>query len=131
SRRRHTRFSRDWSSDVCSSDLDQHGIVWPPALAPFQVALIPMNMHKSTRVQAVAEQLYTALSAAGIEVLFDDRKERPGVMFADMELIGIPHQVIIGERNLDEQLVEYKCRRTGNRDTVPIAQLVSYIQQQL
>lgn len=110
---------------------DQHGIVWPPALAPFQVALIPMNMHKSTRVQAVAEQLYTALSAAGIEVLFDDRKERPGVMFADMELIGIPHQVIIGERNLDEQLVEYKCRRTGNRDTVPIAQLVSYIQQQL
>lgn len=110
---------------------DQQGIIWPPALAPFQVAIIPMNMHKSTRVQAVAEQLYAALTQAGIEVLFDDRKERPGVMFADMELIGLPHQIIIGERNLDEQLVEYKSRRSGERDTIKIDEVVNFIQQQL
>lgn len=82
---------------------DKFGITWPEALAPFQVAIVPMNMHKSVRVQETAEQLYSELKAAGVEVLFDDRKERPGVMFADMELIGVPHQIVIGERNLDEQ----------------------------
>lgn len=110
---------------------DQYGITWPDALAPFQVALVPMNMHKSVRVQEVAEQLYQQLTDAGIEVLFDDRKERPGVMFADLELIGIPHQIIIGERNLDTQQVEYKHRRSGDKQLLAITDVVAHLQQLL
>lgn len=104
---------------------DEFGIVWPAAIAPFEVALVPMNMHKSTRIQEVAEQLYQALRQAGIEVLFDDRKERPGVMFADMELMGIPHHIVIGERNLDNQQVEYKCRRSGEKSLLDLNQVVT------
>ncbi|MCH8502059.1 MAG: proline--tRNA ligase [Aliidiomarina sp.] len=107
---------------------DDNGIIWPAAMAPFQVVVLPMNMHKSARVQEVAESLYADLKAAGIEVLFDDRKERPGVMFADMELIGIPHTIVIGERNLDEQAVEYKNRRTGEKEKLAIADVVQFIQ---
>lgn len=110
---------------------DQYGIIWPDALAPFQVALVPMNMHKSARVQEVAEKLYAELTAAGIDVLFDDRKERPGVMFADLELIGIPHQIVIGERNLDEQAVEYKSRRSGEKEKVAIDSVLQHLQNQL
>lgn len=110
---------------------DQYGIIWPAALAPFQVALVPMNMHKSARVQEVAEQLYAELQAAGFDVLFDDRKERPGVMFADMELIGVPHQIVIGERNLDEQAVEYKCRRSGEKQQLAIADVVETIRSKV
>ncbi|OZB06713.1 MAG: proline--tRNA ligase [Idiomarina sp. 34-48-12] len=110
---------------------DQYGIIWPNALAPFQVALVPMNMHKSARVQEVAEKLYAELTAAGIDVLFDDRKERPGVMFADLELIGIPHQIVIGERNLDEQAVEYKSRRSGEKEKVAIDAILQHLQNQL
>ena len=110
---------------------DQYGIIWPAALAPFQVALVPMNMHKSARVQEVAEQLYAELQAAGFDVLFDDRKERPGVMFADMELIGVPHQIVIGERNLDEQAVEYKCRRSGEKQKLAIADVVETIRSKV
>ncbi|RUO21942.1 proline--tRNA ligase [Aliidiomarina haloalkalitolerans] len=106
---------------------DDNGIIWPAAMAPYQVVLLPMNMHKSARVQEVTEKLYADLKAAGIEVLFDDRKERPGVMFADMELIGIPHTIVIGERNLDEQAVEYKNRRTGEKDKLAIADVVSFV----
>lgn len=107
---------------------DENGIIWPTAMAPYQVVLLPMNMHKSARVQEVSEALYAELKAAGVEVLFDDRKERPGVMFADMELIGIPHTIVIGERNLDEQAVEYKNRRTGEKEKLAIADVVSFIQ---
>ncbi|SFR41633.1 prolyl-tRNA synthetase [Pseudidiomarina maritima] len=110
---------------------DQYGIIWPNALAPFQVALVPMNMHKSARVQEVAEKLYNELTAAGIEVLFDDRKERPGVMFADLELIGIPHQIVIGERNLDEQAVEYKSRRSGDKEKLAIDAVLEHLQSKL
>lgn len=110
---------------------DQYGIIWPAALAPFQIALVPMNMHKSARVQEVAEQLYAELQAAGFDVLFDDRKERPGVMFADMELIGVPHQIVIGERNLDEQAVEYKCRRSGEKQKLAIADVVETIRSKV
>lgn len=106
---------------------DDYGITWPAALAPFQVVLIPMNMHKSVRVQETAEKLYAELQAAGTDVLFDDRKERPGVMFADMELIGIPHQIIIGERNLDEQAVEYKNRRGGEKEKLTINECVAVL----
>jgi len=106
---------------------DQYGIIWPAAIAPFQVALVPMNMHKSVRIQDTAEALYKALTAAGVEVLFDDRKERPGVMFADMELLGIPHHIVIGERNLDERQVEYKNRRSGEKSLLAIDDVVTEI----
>lgn len=109
-------------------NFDDRGIIWPDALAPFQVAIIPMNMHKSHRVQEVAEKLYAELTAAGIEVLFDDRKERPGVMFADMELLGVPHSIIIGERGLDNGVVEYKHRRGGDKQEVAIDDVIAKIQ---
>ncbi|MDX3774826.1 proline--tRNA ligase [Chromatiaceae bacterium AAb-1] len=110
---------------------DEYGIIWPDAIAPFQVALIPMNMHKSARIEETTEQLYRELTAAGIDVLFDDRKERPGVMFADMELIGIPHSIVIGERNLDNQQVEYKNRRSGEKELLHVAEVVAAMQQKL
>lgn len=106
---------------------DQHGITWDEGLAPFSVAIVPMNMHKSARVQETAEKLYQAMLDAGIDVLFDDRKERPGVMFADMELIGIPHQIVIGERNLDQAQVEYKNRRSGDKDLLAIDSVIDHL----
>ncbi|WP_306522512.1 proline--tRNA ligase [Rheinheimera sp.] len=110
---------------------DEYGIIWPDAIAPFQVALVPMNMHKSVRIQEATEQLYKELQAAGFEVLFDDRKERPGVMFADMELLGVPHHIVIGERNLDERKVEYKNRRTGEKSLLNLDEVLATLQQQL
>jgi len=107
---------------------DKYGIIWPEAIAPFKVAIVPMNMHKSHRVKEVAEKLYDELLSAGFEVLFDDRKERPGVMFADMELLGIPHSLIIGERNLDEQKIEYKHRATGEKTLLNIADALTFLQ---
>lgn len=106
---------------------DKYGIIWPDAIAPFKVAIVPMNMHKSHRIQQVAEDMYAQLKAAGIDVLFDDRKERPGVMFNDMELVGVPHTIVIGERNLDEQKVEYKNRRSGEKQLIDIAQIADFI----
>ncbi len=108
---------------------DERGIVWPEAIAPFSVVIIPMNMHKSEKVQATAEKLYADLQAAGIEVLFDDRKERPGVMFADAELIGIPHTIVIGERNLDNGEVEYKHRAGGDKTLIKVEDILSFIQK--
>lgn len=106
---------------------DKYGIKWPDAIAPFSIAIIPMNMHKSHRIKEVSEKLYDECLALGVEVLFDDRKERPGVMFADMELMGMPHSIVIGERNLDNQQVEYKNRRTGEKRLVDIADLSEFI----
>ncbi len=106
---------------------DERGIVWPDAIAPFQVAILPMNMHKSFRVQEAAMALYDTLRAQGIEVLLDDRKERPGVMFADMELIGVPHTVVIGDRNLDNDEVEYKYRREGEKKMIKSGEIVEYL----
>lgn len=110
---------------------DDRGIIWPDAIAPFSVAIIPMNMHKSEKVQATAEKLYADLQSAGIEVLFDDRKERPGVMFADAELIGIPHTFVIGERNLENGEVEYKHRAGGEKSLVKIDELITFIKKRL
>lgn len=110
---------------------DKYGIKWPEAIAPFQVALIPMNMHKSHRVTEVANKLYEQLLEAGVEVLFDDRKERPGVMFNDMELVGIPHSIIIGERNLDEQQVEYKHRASGEKAKLDIDDVLAFIEAKI
>lgn len=110
---------------------DKYGIIWPDAIAPFQVAIVPMNMHKSERVKEAAEKLYAELTAAGIEVLFDDRKERPGVMFSDMELVGVPHTVVIGDRSMDEGNFEYKNRRTGDKTPIAIDDIVAHVKAQL
>ncbi|KUJ00167.1 proline--tRNA ligase [Vibrio sp. MEBiC08052] len=110
---------------------DQNGIIWPDAIAPFEVVIVPMNMHKSERVQEAAEKLYADLQAQGIDVLFDDRKERPGVMLSDMELIGIPHMVIIGDRSMDEGNFEYKNRRSGEKTPVAMGEVVAHLQTQL
>ncbi|UJR55594.1 proline--tRNA ligase [Dickeya zeae] len=109
---------------------DDRGIIWPDAIAPFQVAILPMNMHKSFRVQEVAEDIYQQLRANGIDVLLDDRKERPGVMFADMELIGIPHTIVIGDRNLDNDEIEYKHRRKGEKEMIKAGDIVEFLLSQ-
>ncbi|AWH89513.1 proline--tRNA ligase [Limnobaculum parvum] len=110
---------------------DERGIIWPDAIAPFSVVIVPMNMHKSFRVQEVAEQLYATLRAKGVDVLLDDRKERPGVMFADMELIGVPHTVVIGDRNLDNNEVEYKHRRAADKQMINSDEIVSFLLSQI
>jgi prolyl-tRNA synthetase len=110
---------------------DQYGIIWPDAIAPFEVAIVPMNMHKSERVAEQAQQFYAELKAAGVDVLFDDRKERPGVMFADMELLGIPHAIVIGDRGLDNGVVEYKCRRSGEKQEVAIGDIIAMLKAKL
>ena len=108
---------------------DERGIIWPQAIAPFQVALLPMNMHTSPRLQEAAERLYAELRAAGLEVLFDDRKARPGVMFADMELIGIPHRIVISERGLEAGKLEYKGRRDMESQEVPLSEIVAFLRE--
>ncbi len=110
---------------------DKYGIKWPAALAPFSVAIVPMNMHKSHRIPPIAEAVYEKLKAAGVEVLFDDRKERPGVMFNDMELMGIPHQIVIGERNLDNNQIEYKNRHTGDKELLMVDEAVDFVLKQI
>ncbi|WP_305818049.1 proline--tRNA ligase [Photobacterium leiognathi] len=110
---------------------DENGIIWPDAIAPFQVSIVPMNMAKSEEVKEAAEKLYAELTAAGIDVLFDDRKERPGVMFADHELIGIPHTVVIGNRSLENGEMEYKNRRAGTKEAVAVNDVVEFLKQKL
>ena len=105
---------------------DEKGIVWPQQIAPFAVAILPMNMKKSERVKEYAEKLYNELVANGIEVFFDDRPIRPGVMFADAELLGIPHQITIGDRSLDDGEVEYKSRKDMQNTRVKIDEIVNY-----
>ncbi|VFM96175.1 MAG: prolyl-tRNA synthetase [Candidatus Kentron sp. G] len=105
---------------------DQHGIRWPAAIAPFTVALLPMNMHKSLRLRDAANQLYRAFLDAGVEVFFDDRAVRPGVMFADADLIGFPHRVVLGERGLDRGVVEYKARTDKESREVPLEEIVAF-----
>lgn len=111
---------------------DERGIIWPSdAIAPFTVAIVPMNMHKSEKVQAFAQTLYKTLLSQGIDVIFDDRKERPGVMFADMDLIGVPHMVVIGEKNLDNGEIEYKNRRSGEKQMIAKDSLIDFIKGQI
>ena len=121
---------------VVASAIEQHhderGIIWPSdEIAPFTVAIVPMNMHKSETVQKYAEELYRTLQSQGVDVIFDDRKERPGVMFADMELIGVPHMVVIGEKNLENGEIEYKNRRTGEKEMISKDQLLSVLNEKL
>jgi len=107
---------------------DDNGIIWPKAIAPFHVVIIPMNMHKSEAVKEAAEKIYSELLQAGIEVLIDDRKERAGIMFADMELIGIPYRIVIGDRNLKNNLVEIKSRTDDKVLELAPEQVLSSIQ---
>jgi len=108
---------------------DDRGIIWPDAIAPFHVAIVPMNMHKSQRLRDAVDTLYNELTAAGFDVLLDDRKERPGVMFADMELTGIPHRIVIGERGLDAGTLEYKGRSDTDKQDIPLETVIRFLQE--
>jgi len=106
---------------------DEKGIIWPQQIAPFTVIILPMNMAKSQRVKQVANELYEQLKQAGVEVIIDDRKIRPGVMFADAELLGIPHQITIGDRALDDSEVEYKSRKEMQNTRIKQHEIVDYV----
>ena len=106
---------------------DEKGICWPMPLAPFTVAIAPVGYDRNEGVKALADKLHDELAAAGVEVLLDDRGERPGVMFADLELIGIPHRITIGDRGLKSGQVEYQARRDAEATAVPLAEIEAFI----
>ena len=110
---------------------DDKGIVWPAAMAPFQIAIIPINYNKSETVKQEADRLYQELTAKGYEVILDDRGERPGVMFADMKLIGVPHSIILGEKSLADGMAEYESRTSDEKVKLPLAEIVANIESQL
>jgi prolyl-tRNA synthetase len=122
-------------SRVVAAAIEQHhderGISWPAPIAPFQVALLPMKLGKSYRVREATDQLYEDLKQAGIDVLLDDRDARPGVMFADMELIGIPHRIVVGDKSLDDGQVEYKGRNDSETQLIPIEEIVGWVSARL
>lgn len=110
---------------------DERGIVFPAAIAPFEACIVPMGYHKSDAVRAAADNLLADLKAAGIDVVLDDRNERPGVMFADMELIGIPHRIVVGERGLKEGQLEYKGRRDADAQMIPAGNILAFLREKL
>lgn len=110
---------------------DDKGIIWPEAIAPYQVVILPMNMHKSPKLQGKVEEIYQTMLNEGIEVLLDDRKERPGVMFSDMELIGIPHRIVIGDRSIDSGIAEYKARTDAENQDVPLDNIINFVKDKL
>ncbi|MBU2710282.1 proline--tRNA ligase [Zooshikella harenae] len=112
---------------------DEHGIIWPDAIAPFQIGIVPLKMDKSEQVKTITEQVYQQLTEAGFDVLLDDRdrKTSPGVKFAEMELIGIPHRLVIGERGLAEDVIEYKHRSAENSTTVPVSEIVDFFKEKI
>ncbi len=103
---------------------DENGIVWPDAIAPFETVIVPIGLRKSKQVEKTCENLYKGLCKAGIDVLIDDRDERPGVMFAESELIGIPHRLVVGDRGLKQGIVEYKNRRSGDVEELPVDSII-------
>jgi prolyl-tRNA synthetase len=109
---------------------DERGIIWPEPIAPFDVSIIPINLQKSARVQQATEALYAELTAAGLEVVLDDRDARPGVKFADDELLGIPHRIVIGDKGLERGVLEYKRRRDGVGAEVPTAEMAAFLHGQ-
>jgi len=106
---------------------DERGIIWNEAMCPFFCAMVPINQHKSQRLREAADKLYAELVQAGIDVLLDDRKERPGVMFADMELIGIPHRIVLSDRGLDSGMVEYQGRRDAQATEIAMDNIVAFL----
>lgn len=118
-------------SRIVAASIEQHhdekGIIWPPALAPFQVILLPMNYQKSHRIREAIDSLYEKLLSLGIDVVLDDRKERPGVMFNDAELVGIPHRLVLGERSLDAGKIEYQHRTESAAQEIELASVVEFL----
>jgi len=112
-------------------NFDDKGIVWPAALAPFEVVICPMGMDRSEAVKTETENLYASLLAAGVDVILDDRGERPGAMFADWELIGVPHRIVIGDRGLKDGKLEYLGRRDAAASAVPVQEMQAFILQKL
>ncbi len=110
---------------------DERGIVFPAAIAPFAACIVPMGYHKSDAVRAAADKLLAELLAAGVDAVLDDRNERPGVMFADMELIGVPHRIVVGERGLAEGKLEYKGRRDAEAQMIPAGEVTAFLQGKL
>ncbi len=110
---------------------DERGIIWPEPLAPFQVSLVPINSHRSQRVRDFTDQLYAELTAAGIEVLYDDRDARPGVKFADDELLGIPHRIVVGEKSMDRGVLEYRHRRASASEEFPAQEALSFLRSRM
>jgi len=110
---------------------DERGIIWPEPIAPFQVVLVPIGAQKSARVREVADRLYAQFTAAGIEVLYDDRDARPGVKFADAELLGIPHRVVVGERGLEAGKLEYRNRRDTESQEFPLDDALTFIRSHM
>lgn len=118
-------------SRVVAAAIEQHhdekGIIWPKAIAPFDVVIIPLNGHKSTTVTEKANELYQQLIQLGVDVLLDDRNERPGALFADHDLIGIPHRIVVSERNLENDCLEYKARSSNENQLIPLNQWLEFI----
>ena len=114
-------------ASAIEQNFDDKGIIWPMAIAPFEVAIVPMNAHKSPRTLEAAEALYAELQAAGYDVLLDDRNERPGVKFSDLELTGIPHRIVIGEKGLDAGTFEYKGRTDSESVNISKTELLAKI----
>jgi prolyl-tRNA synthetase len=110
---------------------DERGIIWPDAIAPFTVVVCPIGMDRSSDVKAAAEKLHDELAAAGVDVMLDDRGERPGAMFADWELIGVPHRVVLSERGLKEGQVEYQHRRDSAATKVPAGEVFGFVKGRL
>lgn len=106
---------------------DERGIIFPQALAPFDIVIVPMGYHRNAEVKATADQLYADLQAAGVDVALDDRDERPGVMFADQELIGVPHRVVVSERSLKDGKLEYKGRRDAEASFLPSSEAIAHL----
>lgn len=111
-------------ASAIEQNFDEKGIIWPAAIAPFEIAIVPMNAHKSPRTLEAAEALYAELQDAGYDVLLDDRNERPGVKFSDLELTGIPHRIVIGEKGLDAGTFEYKGRRDAESSNLTKEELL-------
>ena len=120
-------------SRVIAAAIEQHhdarGIIWPLAMAPFQIVIVPMNYHKSHRVREFTDTLYQDLMQQGYEVLLDDRRERPGILFADMDLIGIPYRLVIGERGIDNGVIEFKARTEVDNQEINITELDTFLKK--
>ncbi len=106
---------------------DSNGILWPDSIAPFQLAICPINYHKAEEVRQATDRLYEDCQSKGIEVLLDDRVLRPGAMFSDMELIGVPHRIVLSQRGLNAEQFEYKGRRDDKASEFPLSELSVFV----
>ena len=122
-------------SRIVAAAIEQHhddqGIVWPDAITPFQIAIVPLNVNKSERVRDAANKLYASLTDAGYDVLLDDRNARPGFKFADIELLGIPHRIVLGDRGLDAGNIEYKGRKDSDAIDIAMDDVMNFVQDKV